>query len=87
MGHPLAPMQSSEGKECVIVETKTVKIQILRNRFISIWIDISVYNEKGAGTVFLKREILNDDPDFFLSQISADFTNLKLFTIENAFLF
>jgi hypothetical protein len=54
-----------KGKVWATVETETVKIQILRIRFLRYFeSNFSVYNEKlgGAATVFLEREISGDNP-------------------------
>ncbi len=56
------------------METKTVKIKILRIRFLCYSESFfSVYNEKvkGVVTVFLEGEILDDDPVLFFLNFSC----------------
>jgi hypothetical protein len=53
------------------VETKTVKIQILRTRFFKY--SELIYNKKpGVVTVFFEREILDDDPILYLSKFELN---------------
>jgi hypothetical protein len=49
--------------------SKTVKIQILRIRFLKqSESNFFVYNEKDRGTGFFEREILSDNPILFFSK-------------------